>query len=92
MPRHHPWPLGRTLLLGAVAVVTGWTLASGAGLGTSPTAAETVVVRPGDTVWNIAAAHAGGGDVRAEVARILAVNGLTSSVIQPGETLILPSG
>ena len=68
----------------------GWP--GGAGAGSAPTAAVTVVVRPGDTVWSIASRHAGGEDIRTEVAQILSRNGLPRRSIQPGETLVVPAG
>src|SRR5487761_1735065 len=61
------------------------------GLGPRPAAADPVVVRPGNSVWSIAASHYPGDDVRARVAEILAVNHLSSATIQPGETLVLPA-
>jgi nucleoid-associated protein YgaU len=87
--RHHP--IGRALLGAASAACFGWALVGGVGATTTPTAAVTVVVRPGDTVWSIAESHSGGGDVRDEVAQILSANHLGSAVIQVGETLVIPS-
>jgi nucleoid-associated protein YgaU len=90
-PRHRRHPIGRALLGAASAACIGWALVGGTGATTAPTAAVTVVVRPGDTVWSIAEGHAGGGDVRDEVAQILLANHLSTPVIQPGETLVVPS-
>ena len=87
--RHRP--IGRALLGAASVACGGWALAGGVGATTAPTAAVTVVVRPGDTVWSIAESHSGGGDVRDEVAQILSANHLASPVIQAGETLVIPS-
>ncbi|MGD1034877.1 MAG: LysM peptidoglycan-binding domain-containing protein [Candidatus Dormibacteria bacterium] len=92
IPRRRRWPVGRTILVSALVACFGWGLLGGAGAGSAPTAAVTVVVRPGDTVWSIASRHAGGGDIRTEVAQILSRNGLSSPVIQPGETLVVPAG
>ena len=92
VPRRRRWPLGRALLLAVLAVSIGWGLAGGAGASPASVAAATVVVAPGDTVWGIAARHPAGGDIRDEVARILAANRLSSPVIQPGEILVLPAG
>jgi LysM repeat protein len=50
-----------------------------------------VVVRSGDTVWNIAAQRYPGDDVREVVQEILQLNRLSSPIIQPGEALTLPS-
>jgi LysM repeat protein len=75
----------------AVVASIGWGLAGGVGASTAPAAAVTVVVRPGDTIWSIAESHVAGGDVRDEVAQILALNRLSSPIIQPGETLVIPA-
>jgi LysM repeat protein len=75
----------------ALAVCFGWELVGGAGAGAAPTAAATVVVGPGDTVWSIAARHPDGEDIRTEVAQILSLNRLRSAIIQPGETLVVPA-
>jgi len=92
VPRHRPRPLGRALVTGALAAWIGWGLAGGVGATSTPTAVAAVVVRPGDTVWSIAAGHAAGGDIRDEVAEIISLNRLSSPIIQPGETLRLPAG
>jgi hypothetical protein len=84
-------PIGRALLGAASAACVGWALVGGVGATTAPTAAVTMVVRPGDTVWSIAESHASGGDVRDEVAQILSANHLNSPIIQAGEILIIPS-
>ena len=49
------------------------------------------VVRPGDTLWTIAASRYA-GDPRAGVWKIRTRNGLSGSVIVPGERLVLPTG
>jgi nucleoid-associated protein YgaU len=49
-----------------------------------------VVVQPGDTLWSIASPVAGDGDVRATVAEIRRLNGLSSAGLVPGQTLRLP--
>ena len=46
-------------------------------------------VKPYDTLWSIAAKHYG-GDVRDEIWQFQTTNHLTSSVLSPGERLILP--
>lgn len=92
IPRRRAWPPGRVLLAACLAACVGWGLAGGVGASASPIAAGTVVVRSGDTLWSIAASHYAGGDIRDEVAGILTANRLSSPVIQPGETLVLPAG
>jgi|ERR1017187_1056294 hypothetical protein len=89
--RHRHRPIGRALLGAASAAWIGWALVGGVGATTTPTAAVTVVVGPGDTVWSIAESHSSGGDLRDEVAQILSANHLNSPIIQAGETLVIPS-
>jgi nucleoid-associated protein YgaU len=50
---------------------------------------QAYVVRAGDTLWSIAAAHYG-GDPREGVYRLEATNHLTASLVQPGQRLLLP--
>lgn len=51
------------------------------------------VVEPGDTLWDLAAGvTVAGSDVRATLADIREVNDLSSSMIQPGQILLLPAG
>jgi nucleoid-associated protein YgaU len=47
-------------------------------------------VRAYDTLWTIASAHYGGGDVRDAVWRIQRANELSDSTLRPGQRLILP--
>ena len=47
------------------------------------------VVRPGDTLWSIAAAYEG-GDPRAGVERLERANGLASPLVRPGQRLLVP--
>ena len=51
---------------------------------------SSVVVQPGDTLWSIASAVDGGGDVRAVIDAIQALNGLGGTELVPGQTLVLP--
>jgi nucleoid-associated protein YgaU len=48
-------------------------------------------VRPGDTLWAIAAGRYPDSDVRVRVGEIEKANGLQSPVITPGEQLKLPA-
>jgi nucleoid-associated protein YgaU len=79
------------LLGGAIAVAGG----SVAGPGGAPPAAPQlrhVVVKPGDTLWGIAAAADPGADTRATVRRITDLNGLNGTALVPGQQLVLPAG
>ena len=50
-------------------------------------------VRSGDTLWAIASSRvAPGDDVRVLIEDIRRDNGLTSSVIVPGQVLLIPAG
>jgi LysM repeat protein len=51
--------------------------------------ARIYTVRPYDTLWSIAAANYG-GDPRGGVWKVKQRNGLSDSVLRPGQKLILP--
>ena len=75
--------IGVALLVLALAVL-------GAARPTSGASPETrYVVRPGDTLWEIAERRYG-GDPREGVWRIVEHNGLAGSGLQPGQVLLLP--
>lgn len=48
-------------------------------------------VAPGDTLWDIAVAHAGNRDVRELIYEIQQLNGLSSAEIYPGQVLFVPT-
>jgi LysM repeat protein len=50
----------------------------------------TVVVTPGDTLWSIAAAHAGNADIQETIDEITSVNHLRGVTLQPGQRLRIP--
>jgi nucleoid-associated protein YgaU len=52
---------------------------------------RTVVVRPGDTLWAIAARTSPGSDPRAVVDGIASANGIDAGGLVPGQRLVLPS-
>ncbi|GIH13751.1 hypothetical protein Raf01_19230 [Rugosimonospora africana] len=56
-----------------------------------PGAAPTVVVRPGDTLWSIAARFEPGPDPIGAVERIRRLNRLPGYRIEVGQTLTLPA-
>ena len=52
---------------------------------------STVMVRSGDTLWSLAAAHtAGNADVQETIDRIVEVNHLGGGSLQPGRILRIP--
>lgn len=59
--------------------------------GSQPGGYVTVAVRPGDTVWSIAAGRYPGADTREKVDEILAANGLRQPSLHPGQTLRVPA-
>ena len=48
-------------------------------------------MRAGQSLWDIAAAT-GTGDIGGTVARIVELNALESSVLEPGQVLVVPAG
>ena len=86
---------GRAVVLGLLVLVA--SLASAVLFTTASRAEEvpagpppTIVVRPGDTLWDIAARELPAGDGQRAVAELRRLNGLSSSVVRPGDVLILP--
>ena len=69
-------------------VVASSSVATGEGGTAEPT--RVVQVSPGDTLWDIAAAVAGDGDVRAMVAQISKLNALDSGMVAAGQRLLVP--
>ena len=78
---------GKVLLIAALALIA-WAFLARASHGAGPTVHYTV--KPGDTLWSIAATHYA-GDPRDAIYRIDRRNHLGGSVIVPGERLVLPS-
>jgi LysM repeat protein len=58
----------------------------------SPEPTRIVQVTSGQTLWDIAAERADGGDVRAMMEKIERLNALDSSVLQVGQRLVVPAG
>ena len=71
-----------------VALAAGLQLAGPSAGAQAPTP---YVVRPGDTVWSIAASQTA-GDPRGRVAAILRQNHLEGQPLRVGQTLLLPAG
>ncbi|HET8872620.1 MAG TPA: LysM peptidoglycan-binding domain-containing protein [Gaiellaceae bacterium] len=77
----------RFLLVAFLVTVLAWSIlahgSEGAGAG------EAYRVRPGDTLWSIAARRYG-GDPRQAVWRLQRENGLSGAALTPGQVLVLP--
>jgi hypothetical protein len=87
---------GAVIVLGLAAVLS---MAGRVGAGpqasrtlrTAPAPARTYVVRPGDTLWRVAAALVGPReDPRPMIARLIGLNHVEDGVILPGQRLRLP--
>jgi LysM repeat protein len=82
--------VARSLAVAVLAAAAGAALAVVVH-GSAVTPNATVVVRPGDTLWTIAADHYPADDVRGRVVDIERANGLQGPLIVVGETLQLPA-
>ncbi|WP_285726404.1 LysM peptidoglycan-binding domain-containing protein [Psychromicrobium xiongbiense] len=87
--------IGVPLMLLAVAVLVligsfvGQVKASDAAV--SGVQATSVTVQPGDSIWSLAAHSGVNRDQGDLVTEIIELNGLTSSVLQPGQSLLVPT-
>lgn len=52
---------------------------------------HTVLVKPGDSLWNVASRVAGDGDVTSMEDKIMKLNGLSSDTVQAGQVLRVPA-
>jgi LysM repeat protein len=73
------------VIIALLAVAVAW----GARRSDSAGHRQVYVVRAGDTLWTIAAAHYG-GDPREGVWRLQDENHLAGTLLRPGERLVLP--
>jgi LysM repeat protein len=78
---------GKVLLIATLALIA-WAALARASHGAGPE--QRYVVKPGDTLWTIAARHYA-GDPRDAIYRIDRRNHLGGSMIVPGQRLVLPS-
>lgn len=76
-------------LVGAVLFASERSVPAGQARESRP--AGTHVVRPGESLWDIAKVLDARGDPRAAVHRLMVANGLDSPGIRPGEALVLPA-
>ena len=77
---------GRIVVVALVAVLVWAVLARDTGAGPTPHVHR---VKPGETLWSIAAARYG-GDPRAGVWKLQRANGLSGATIVPGQRLRVP--
>lgn len=86
----------RVVLAGALAVLLAGVVGVGIvltglyGAGRHPVAGGTVTVQAGQSLWDVAVST-GRADVSQTVLDIAELNGLTSSQVQPGQTLLVPA-
>jgi Tfp pilus assembly protein FimV len=84
---------GRVVLLALLLALVGGlaVLVGSAGNAADPAGpAPTVVVKPGDTLWSIAARYAPAGDAFVTIDQIRRLNGMPDYTVHAGETLVLP--
>ena len=74
----------------AVMIAIGVAFAGGSVATDEKLETETIVVTPGDTLWEIASAHAESGDVRSMMRFLEDLNGLDSVVLASGQRLRVP--
>ena len=81
------------LLLLALVAVTAFSLgraSSSSASGGPVVSRRSVVVQPGETLWQIARRAAPGTDPRETVDRIADLNDLESATVRPGQRLVIP--
>ncbi|GAB2680654.1 LysM peptidoglycan-binding domain-containing protein [Thalassiella azotivora] len=71
--------------------VLGAQTATGGTTAAEPTGLASVTVLPGDTLWSIALEQDAEGDVRDRVAEIRSLNALSTSNLQAGQVLLVPT-
>lgn len=78
--------------LGLLVLALGGQVVAQAGMvaGTSP-AMVSVVVKPGENLWQIVQRVNPGSDPRAMVLRVREINGLANSQVEAGSTLVVPT-
>lgn len=84
--------LSAVVLVLALAVSLGIVVSGlvGAGPAGAPGRTTTATVRTGQSLWDVAAAT-GEGDIDRTMERIVELNGLESSVLEPGQVLVVPA-
>ena len=87
--------LARFLVVLSLTTVfgAGFAMQAGAGskvIATKPESYVVVTIAPGETIWSVAKALNGSGDVRQLVDEIIKVNGLQSSDLAAGSKIRVP--
>lgn len=72
-----------------LGILASWAMAFGTVSASS--GMRTLTVRPGDTLWTIAISVDPAADPRDIVRELRSLNGLTDSVLRPGQVLVLPA-
>ena len=88
-----PVALRRLAAVAALAVTAATVVAGGivvSGFAAEPVAGGTTTVQQGESLWDIAAAT-GAQDVSDVVWKIVELNNLESTTLQPGQSLVLPA-
>jgi hypothetical protein len=84
------------VLVAALAWLAGTARAEAAGSGARPGAVHrslsSVIVRPGQSLWEIAAQAEPNADPRGVIQEIIDLNALRGMLVQPGERLWVPRG
>ena len=78
-------------LLGVLALTVLGSQIASAGEHPGVVRTHAVLVKPGDSLWNVAARVAGDGDVTSMEDRIMKLNGLSSDSVQAGQVLRVPA-
>lgn len=79
------------LFLVIAAMMTAFILTTGSAFSAGESADTIqIVVRQGDTLWDIAREHTGGRDLRRVVWEMRKMNELDDVFIQPGQVLLVP--
>ncbi len=93
-PSHRLTRRGRLVvfvLAFVVVLAVGLMLAGGSVASPEAEATETIVVGPGDTLWDLASDLTDGGDVRAMMRHIVQLNSLDSVALDAGQSLRVPT-
>lgn len=84
--------LGVVLLAAIIGVLASvWSPTAAAGEGGEPVSTVTVVVDEGDSLWSLVSDRAYDRDPRIVLDEVRTLNGLSSGVVHPGQSLELPA-